>query len=110
MNILSESDVRTAIKNNDSSNIDVYYVYVYSITYDIRRVAMAKGLSNQDLRTITNSLERDLYYAFDHDLDGGVYEKSYDVKYSNMMSDSDINDCKYYVSLDANNRLTLEKI
>ena len=110
MNVLTENEVIAAIKNNDSSNVDVYYVHVYSITYDVRRVAMAKGLTDADLRDITKSLEIDFYYVMDDDIDSGVYEKTYDVRYVNMDVDSDINDFRYYVSKDVNNKLTLQKI
>ena len=110
MNVLTENEVRAAIQNNDCSNVDVYYVYVYSITFDIRRVAMAKGLTDADLRNITKSLEIDFYYVMDDDIDSGVYEKTYDVRYVNMGNDSDINDFRYYISKDVNNNLTLEKV
>ena len=110
MNVLTENEVRAAIQNNDCSNVDVYYVYVYSITFDIRRVAMAKGLTDEDLQSITKSLDMDLYNVMDDDIDSGVYEEAYDVRYANMGADSDINDFRFYVSKDINNNLTLQKI
>ena len=109
MNTLTENDVQYAIANNNT-NVDIYNVYVYSITYDVRRVAMAKGLTGKDLRKITKSLDIDFYDAQDDSEDGGVYEKIHDIRYMNLNNHPAINDFNYYISKDANNNLTLEEI
>lgn len=109
MNILTENDIKQAIANNNT-NVDIYNVYVYSITYDVRRVAMAKGLTDNDLRKITEALDIDLYKAQDYSEDGGVYEEIHDIRYMNLKDHSHISDFNYYVTKDSDNNLILEEI
>jgi hypothetical protein len=109
MNALTEKEVEFAVANNNS-NLDIYNVYVYSITYDVRRVAMPKGLTDKDLRNITKALDIDLYDAQDDSEDGGVYEKIHDIRYMNLNNHSAFNDFSYYVSKDASNSLVLREI
>ena len=109
MNVLTKDEVEFAVANSNT-NVDIYNVYVYSITYDVRRVAMAKGLTDKDLRKITKSLDIDLYDAQDDSEDGGVYKKIHDIRYVNLNNHLAINDFNYYISKDANNNLTLEEI
>ena len=110
MTAITEKEARFAIENNDTSNLDVYHVYVYSVIFDVRRVAMAKGLNHDQVMHALNTLENQLYYASDDDLEGGVYEKVHEVRYVNFACDPENNEFLYYVAKDDNNNLKLEEI